>query len=189
MTDSARLNRDSLQNSPLSPCIPLAAGVLSSKGEGRSSSPIRPRSDQRPPGENGMQALTHWQRRFLRAGAALALLAGCLAAPSSVQASCGDYVTFGQPAHHPAAQPSPSAAPAGQPMPVKPPCQGPNCSRSPVPETPAPISTLSTASRAEQWGHLPGLVLPDGSQPAPALRHDNIPLPESRPSPIFHPPR
>jgi hypothetical protein len=122
------------------------------------------------------------QRRQFRwlLRAALALVVGCLFAPSQARASCGDYVTVGSDSDH--SKPNDHETPRQQP-----PCHGPSCSGMP---TSLPLASAPAAPiRERDWAALafPTLLL----EPCPldVLADAAGPDAVRRGHSIFHPPR
>jgi hypothetical protein len=130
----------------------------------------------------GMTASLTSVLRCWRAGVVLVAVA-CLA-PGRASAGCGDYVTIidasGNPAHNVAADDH------GTP----PPCQGPNCSGSPVREAPPLAPAAPAGGQPQELTPHPGPAGGPDAGPAATLGRDSTsPRPIRRPSPVFHPPR
>ena len=135
------------------------------------------------------------------AGAALALLAREIAAPSETFASCGDYVIVSGKPHAGMSQPGESAmgrscrgpncphaiAVAPPPLPPALPCHGPNCSRAPDAPPLLPVTTST-------WTSYDG-ALPSATTVAAAPEPFNSPRAGvkvgsvRRPTSIYRPPR
>jgi hypothetical protein len=131
--------------------------------------------------------------RLPLAAAAVLTLAIAVCAQSVSPAGCGDYVTLGpdRAPHGRPAMPLPGAHPLHNPMnphgqPV--PCQGPMCSRGPMPAPlPAPAPNIPTGE--ENSGlFVPRLLLAE-SQAVSGLADSCLLHVILRPSDIFHPPR
>jgi hypothetical protein len=128
-----------------------------------------------------MQSLGHWQWAKRRAGWALALLLGVLAAPAAAQASCGDYVRMGG-----ADAPRPATDGKGMPShPAPGPCHGPGCDRHPV----APLAPVTVSVQVEDWACVLRADDSRSSKPTFALREENTSRPVRRASSVYHPPR
>jgi hypothetical protein len=125
--------------------------------------------------------------------AAGVLLAVVLAAPSTVRASCGDYVPS-----HPIPQPSPPASMPngrhvsdGQHVPDAPwqgprPCHGPQC----TPSNPVSQAVLPpTLPELDQWAWVAALRTSARPIETGLLVWTDLPPLAPPPSPIYHPPR
>jgi len=130
----------------------------------------------------------YWLGRW--SGAALVLLAGVLAAPSTTRAGCGDYPLL----HVPATNQGITGVQTARPMqhaPLSPahhqrPCNGPECSRGKLPmPLPAPLPPVT----GEQWGHVSSLTHLDDFFPDGQVSESGRPQPFRLASTIYHPPR
>jgi hypothetical protein len=126
----------------------------------------------------------NWRPAPLRLAALLALAAGCFCAPSTLRASCGDYVIL-DPVQ--SAQRTPANTP---PTPALPqphePCHGPLCSGGSLP----PLAPISVApDTPEQWCDLiqrPVAAAPYGFNSISSVNQRAHRA--SRPV-VYHPPR
>jgi hypothetical protein len=118
-------------------------------------------------------------------GAALAVLAGVLLAPTPARAGCGDHVIL-------MSGTDSLASKAPMPAPIQPnekpaPCSGPTCSHSPI--APAPAPTAPVAPSVPEWACVLALsTLPVVTFSPHPLDNRREPL-LSLASSIYHPPR
>jgi hypothetical protein len=94
--------------------------------------------------------------KLLRPILGLAIVAGMSLFASCLQASCGDYVQFGQSAHVNGEASVTKSYPdsmqpvhAGSPLSNRP-CTGPHCGRQPT-QMPLPAAPVSTTAPCDQW--------------------------------------